>query len=141
MTFTIFRVRVRNRVGYKLTITLGELQKALGDDVMKFENSLGEKIQLVGYFKMGKIICKMIGKKKILQLIRDYDFIDIRFGPSSYVILNKNDIDLWETEVDPKELRLNIFSWGNKRIGLDVNYKIRLLDVMVRLGAEATYIP
>ena len=90
---------------------------------------------------MGKIICKMIGKKKILQLIRDYDFIDIRFGPSSYVILNKNDIDLWETEVDPKELRLNIFSWGNKRIGLDVNYKIRLLDVMVRLGAEATYIP
>lgn len=137
MTFIIFRVRVRNRVGYKLTITLGELQKALGDNVMKFENILGEKIQLVGYFKMGKIICKMIGKKKILQLIRDYDFIDIRLEPSLHV----NDIDLWETEVDPKELRLNILSWGNKGIRLDVNYKIRLLDIMVRLGAEATYVP
>lgn len=34
---------------------------------MKFENSLGEKIQLAGYFKMRKIICKMIGKKKILD--------------------------------------------------------------------------
>lgn len=140
MTFTIFRIRVHNRVGYKLTITLGELQKALGDNVMKFENILGEKIQLVGYFKTKEIICKMIGKKKILQLIRDYDFINIRSEPSLYVIC-KGDIDLWETEVDPKELRLNIFSWGNKEIGLDVNYKIRLLDVMVRLGAEATYIP
>lgn len=134
MTFTIFRIH--NRAGYKLTITLRELQKALGDDVMKFENILGEKIQLVGYFEMGKMIYKIIGKTKILQLIGDYDFINTRFGPYSYYIMNSNDVDLWKTDINPKELTLDLFRWGNKEIRLDADYKIKLLDVMVNLGAD-----
>lgn len=138
MTFTIFKIH--NRAGYKLTITLRELQKALGDNVMRFENILGEKIQLVGYFEIEKMIYKIIGKTKILQLIGDYDFINTRFGSYLY-IMDSNDVDLWKTDINSRELILDLFRWGNKEIKLDADYKIKLLDVMVNLGADTKYIP